>query len=69
MMSLQSSDQDSSLEDENAKKEDGTIFFTPLNHSRTIQTKKNLATTSRSREKYTITASGNLVRSLSIGSI
>ena len=30
-MSLQSSNQDSSLEDENAKEEDRPSFFTPLN--------------------------------------
>ena len=38
-------------------------------HSGTIQTKKNLAMVPRSREKYTITASGNLVRTPYTGSI
>ena len=59
-------DQDSSLEDEKAKKEDRPSSST---HSRTIQTKKDLAMTSPNREKYAMTASGNFVRTPSIGSI
>ena len=35
----------------------------------TVQTKKNLAMTSRSREKYTFTVSGKLVRTSSAGPI
>ena len=38
-------------------------------HSGTIQMKKNLAMTSPSREKYTITTGGKLVRTPSTGSI
>ena len=55
MMCNQSSDQDSSLEDEESKEVRQTIFFTPLNPLGD-QMKKYLAITSRSREKYTIGA-------------
>ena len=59
MMLLQSSNQDSSLEDEKVKKE-GTPSSSRLpTHSGTIQTKKNLAMTSQSREMYTISVNGN----------
>ena len=51
MMCNQSSDQDSSLEDESSSSHLST-------HSDTIQTEKNQAMTSRSRDKYTIKASG-----------
>ena len=66
-MCNQSSDQDSSLEDEKAKKEDRPSSSHLSTHSGTIQMKKNLAVTYPSREKYTITASENLVRTLSAG--
>ena len=67
-MSLQSSNQDSSLEDEKAKEDrpSSSHFST---RSETIQMKKNLAMTSRRREKYTTTTSGILVRTPSTGSI
>ena len=58
-MSLQSSSQDSSLGDEKAKKEDRPSSSHLSTLSVTIQTNKNSATTYRSREKYTTTASGN----------
>ena len=54
MMCNQSSDQDSS-EDEKAKKEDRPSSSHLSTQSGKIQTKKNLAMTSRSREKYTVT--------------
>ena len=44
-----------------------TTCFTPINQE-TIQMNKNLAMTSPSREKYTITASGKPVRTRSTGS-
>ena len=62
-------DQDSSLEDEQAKNEDIPSSSHFSTHSRTIQTKKNLAMTSPSREKYAMTASEKLVRTPSIRSI
>ena len=62
MMSHQSSDQDSSLEAGDARKEDRPSSSHLSTLSRTIQMKKNLARTSRSREMYTMTASGSLVR-------
>ena len=65
----QSSDQDSSLEDEKAKKEDRPSFSHLSTHSVTMQTKKNLAMTSLSREKYTTTASGKIIKTPSTGSI
>ena len=69
MMSLQSSNQDSSLDGEKAEKEDRP-FFTPLDPiGGAIQMKNILATTTRSREKYTITVSGKLLRTPSVGSI
>ena len=58
LMSLQSSNQDLSLEDEKANKEDRPSSSHLSIHSGTIQMKKNLARTSRSREKYTFTVSG-----------
>ena len=58
LMSLQSSNQDSSLEDEKAKKEDRPYSSHLSTRSKTIQTKKNLAITYQNREKYTITVSG-----------
>ena len=57
-MSLQSSNQDLSLEDEKAKKEDRPFPSHLSIRSGTIQTKKNLAMTSQNREKYTFTVSG-----------
>ena len=62
-------DQDSSLEDEQAKKEDRPSSSHISTHSRTIQTKKNLAMASPSREKYAMTASGKFVSTPSVGSI
>ena len=61
-MSLQSSNQDSSLEDEKAKKEERPS-------SPHIQAKKNLAMTFQNREKYTITVSGRILRTPSTRSI
>ena len=65
----QSSDQDSSLEDEKAKKEDRPSSSHLSTRSVTIQTQQNLAMTYSSREKYTISVSGKLVRTPSDGSI
>ena len=61
-MSLQSSNQDSSLEDEKAKKEVRPSSSHLPTRAGTIQTKKNLAMTYQNREKYTITASGKILR-------
>ena len=68
VMSLQSSSQDSSLEDEKARKEDRPSSSHTSTHSGTIQKKKKLAMTFRRREKHTTTTSGNLVRTPSAGS-
>ena len=69
MMCNPSSNQDSLLEDEKAKNEDRPSSSQVSTQSGKIQTKKNPAMTSLSREKYTITASGNFVRTPSTGSI
>ena len=69
LMSLQSSNQDSSLEDEKAKKEDGPSSSHLSTRSGTIQMKKNLEMTYQNREKYTITVSGKILRTPSAGSI
>ena len=69
VQSIQSSDQDASLEDERAKEEHRPSSSHLSTHRRTIQTKKNLAMTSPNRESYTVTASGKLVRTPSTGSI
>ena len=68
MMCNQSSNQVLSLEDEEAKNEDRPSSSHLSTRSVTIQTKKILAMTSLSREKYTITATGKLVRTQSTGS-
>ena len=60
-MSLQSSNQDSSLKDEKAKEDRRSSSHFSI-HSGTIQMKKNPAMTSQSREKYTFTVSGNFRR-------
>ena len=57
-MSLQSSHQDLSLEDEKAKKEDRPSSSHLSTRSGTIWTKKHLAMTNQNREKNTITVSG-----------
>ena len=54
--------------DEKVKKEDRPSSSHLSNHSGATQTKKNIAMTSQSREKYTITVSGKIVRTPSIGS-
>ena len=58
LMSLLSSNQDSSLADEKAEKEDRPSSSHLSTRLGTIQTKKNLAMTYLNREKYTITVSG-----------
>ena len=68
-MSLQSSNQDSSLEDEKQRRKTDHFSSNLSNHSGTMQVKKNLAMTSSSRDKYTVRASGKLVRTPSTGSI
>ena len=59
-------DQDTSLEDEKAKKEDRPSSSHLSTRSGTIQTKKNLAMTYQNREKYTITVSGKLLTAPSL---
>ena len=61
MMSRQSSYQDSSLDDEQAKKRKQTIFFTPLNPCGDNPDEEE--------EQYTTTASAHLVRTPPTGSI
>ena len=61
-MCNQSSEQDSALEDEKAKKEDRPSSSYLSTHSGTIQTKKNLAITS-------LTRGGKLVTTPATGSI
>ena len=68
-MLFQSSNQDSSLEDEKAKKEDRKSSSHLTTRSGTMQTKKNLAMMYQNREKYTITVSGKILRTPSVGSI
>ena len=68
MMSLQSSNQDPSLGEKYAEMEDRPFSARLSTHSGITQTKKNLAMTSRNREKYTITANGRLIRTPSTGS-
>ena len=68
-MSLEFSNQDSSLEDVKVKKENRPSSSHPSTRSGTIQTKKNLATTYQSQEKYSITDSGKVVGTPSTGSI
>ena len=69
LMSLQSSHQDSSLEDEKAKKEDRLSSSHLSTRSGTIHTKQDPAMTHQNQEKFTITVSGKLVRTPSVGSI
>ena len=57
-MALQSSSEDSSLEDEKARKEDRPSSSHLSTYSGTIQMKKNLAMTCPSRERYTVSVSG-----------
>ena len=67
MMLFQSSD--SSLENEQARKEDRPSSSHYSTHPGTIQMKKNPAMITRCWEKYTTTASGKLLRTPSTGSI
>ena len=68
-MSLQSSNQDSSLEDEKAKKEDRPSSSHLTTRSGTMQTKKNPAMMYQNREKCTFTVSRKILRTPSVGSI
>ena len=54
---------------ERESKKEGKPSSQLSTHSGTVQTKQNLAMTYRSREKYTTTASGSLVRTPTTGSI
>ena len=66
-MSLQSSNQDSSLEDEKAKREDRPSSSHLSRFLKKIQMKKNPATISRDQEKWTMPLIGNIFRKPSIG--
>ena len=67
-MSLQSSGQDSSLEEEQVKRDDKPSSSHLWARSGTIQTKRNPATTYWCGEKYTIITNGSLIRTPSTGS-
>ena len=67
--SLRSLTQDSLLEDEKVKKEDGQSSSHLSTLLVRIQMKKNLATIYQNRENYSVTASGKLLRTPSIGLI